>query len=136
MGLAPITLVTSAASHPFSVTTYRTFFGSLALSLLCMTFISLTHRSMHAARLSKPRRTVARMAVALLFAGLAAGPRDSEIPLMPSLACIAVATSATMLLVALETWIRLGSVSRHGGGEGAGQVTLQTEDGAGLVNAM
>ncbi|KAI8819155.1 bacterial low temperature requirement A protein-domain-containing protein [Fimicolochytrium jonesii] len=114
--------------HNFSTTTYRTFFGSLAVTLSCMTVISLTHRSLHASRLSKRVRTVARMAVAVCFAALAAAASD-EHPLMTSAKCVALAAGATLALVGLETWSRLGGISRHVQGVGTQDVKTVTEEG-------
>ncbi|KAJ3158148.1 hypothetical protein HDU86_003100 [Geranomyces michiganensis] len=101
-------------AHAFTVRTYSSFFGSLALVLTCYTIISLTHRSMHAARISKRLRTGTRMAVAICFAALAGASHNAHAPLLSSARSIAVASGASLLLVGLETWSRLGGATRHG----------------------
>ncbi|KAJ3178332.1 hypothetical protein HDU87_003644 [Geranomyces variabilis] len=101
-------------SHAFTIRTYASFFGSLSCVLTCYTIISLTHRSMHAARISKRLRTGTRMAVAICFAALAGAARNAHAPLLSSARCIALAAGALLLLVSLETWSRLGGATRHG----------------------
>ncbi|KAJ3155954.1 hypothetical protein HDU89_005517 [Geranomyces variabilis] len=122
-------------THAFTTRTYATFFGSLSGVLICYTIISLTHRSMHAARISKRLRTGTRMAVAILFAALAGTAHNAHAPLLSSGRCIALAAGALLLLVCLETWSRLGGATRHGETHAdlpTDSVKVTPEEGAGV----